>query len=192
MDGISKFWSPLVQALLPYTPGEQPKGERPIKLNTNENPYGPSPSVLDAIRAATTDDLRLYPDPASSDLARAIADTHGLTPDHVFLGNSSDEVLAHAFNGLFRGKDAILFPDITYSFYVTYCILYEIAFRQIPVRSDFTIDVRDYACPNGGIVITNPNAPTGIMLKQSRIEDACSAKPGCGGASGRGLRGLWR
>lgn len=174
---MSTFWSPLVQSLVPYTPGEQPKGRRFVKLNTNENPYGPSPRVLDAIRAATNDDLRLYPDPTSSDLAQAIADTHGLTADHVFLGNSSDEVLAHAFNGLFRGKGAILFPDITYSFYVTYCTLYEIAFRQVPLRPDFTLDPQDYGGPNGGIILTNPNAPTGIALGLPAIEDILRRNP---------------
>jgi histidinol-phosphate aminotransferase len=171
MDIASRFWSPQIQALAPYTPGEQPHGQRFIKLNTNENPYGPSPSVLEAISAATDDDLRLYPDATSIELARTIAKTHGLTDDHVFLGNSSDEVLAHAFNGLFRGKGAVLFPDITYSFYVTYCALYEIRFRQIPLRSDFTLEPHDYDEPNGGIVIANPNAPTGIALRLSQIEE---------------------
>ncbi|MFJ1292639.1 histidinol-phosphate transaminase [Paracoccus yeei] len=174
---MSTFWSPLVHDLVPYTPGEQPKGQRFVKLNTNENPYGPSPRALEAIRAAVNDNIRLYPDPTSSDLAQAIADTHGLTADHVFLGNSSDEVLAHAFNGLFRGKGAVLFPDITYSFYITYCTLYEIAFRQVPLRADFTIDPQDYGGPNGGIIITNPNAPTGIALGLSAIEDILRRNP---------------
>ncbi|MCJ8139964.1 pyridoxal phosphate-dependent aminotransferase [Falsirhodobacter halotolerans] len=174
---MSTLWSPLVHDLVPYTPGEQPKGQRFVKLNTNENPYGPSPRVLNAIRAATNDDLRLYPDPTSSELAQAIADTHGLTADHVFLGNSSDEVLAHAVNGLFRGKGAILFPDITYSFYVTYCMLYEIAFRQVLLRSDFTIDPLDYVGPNGGIILANPNAPTGIALGLPAIEDILRRNP---------------
>lgn len=174
---VNKFWSPLIHTLVPYAPGEQPKGQRFVKLNTNENPYGPSPRVLDAIRAATNDDLRFYPDPTSSELAQAIADTHGLTADHIFLGNSSDEVLAHAFNGLFRGKGTILFPDITYSFYVTYCMLYEIAFRQVALRADFTIDPQDYGSPNGGIVLTNPNAPTGIALGLSAIEDILRRNP---------------
>lgn len=171
MGNVSKFWSPHVQALAPYTPGEQPHGQRFIKLNVNENPYGPSPLVLEAIRSATDDNLRLYPDPASTGLARAIAETHGLTEDHVFLGNSSDEVLAHAFNALFRGKGTVLFPDISYSFYVTYCALYEIPFKQIPLRSDFALDPHDYKESNGGIVIANPNAPTGIALGLSQIED---------------------
>lgn len=173
----TKFWSPLVQSLTPYTPGEQPKDKRFIKLNTNENPYGPSPRVLDAIRAATNDDLRLYPDPASTELTEAIAQTYGLTADSVFLGNSSDEVLAHSFNGLLRGKGAILFADITYSFYTTYCTLYEIAFRQVPLRTNFTLDPADYTCPNGGIVITNPNAPTGIALTLAEIEGILQRNP---------------
>lgn len=177
MDTASRFWSPHIQTLTPYTPGEQPHGQRFIKLNTNENPYGPSPRVLEAILAATNDDLRLYPDPASTGLARAIAETHGLTEDHVFLGNSSDEVLAHAFNGLFRGKGTVLFPDITYSFYMTYCALYEIRFRQIPLRPDFTLNPYDYDEPNGGIVIANPNAPTGIALGLSHIEDVLQRNP---------------
>lgn len=170
-DIASRFWSPQIQALAPYTPGEQPHGHRFIKLNTNENPYSPSPDVLEAIWAATNDDLRLYPDATSTELARAIAETHGLTDDQVFLGNSSDEVLAHAFNGLFRGKGTVLFPDATYRFYVAYCALYEIRFRQIPRRSDFTLEPQDYDEPNGGIVIANPSAPTGIALGLSQIEE---------------------
>lgn len=174
---VSRFWSPSVEKLVPYTPGEQPKGRRFIKLNTNENPYGPSPLALEAIHAATSDELRLYPDPTSSDLAEAIAASFGLEADHVFLGNSSDEVLAHAFNGLFRGKGEILFPDITYSFYVTYCTLYDIPFQQVPLRPDFTLSPEDYEIPNGGIVLTNPNAPTGIALGLDSIEALLRAHP---------------
>lgn len=177
MDTANKFWSPQVQNLVPYQAGEQPQGQRMIKLNTNENPYGPSPRAIEAIQTATTDDLRLYPNPSSTSLADAIADTYGLTSEHVFLGNSSDEVLAHAFNAFFRGKDAVLFPDITYSFYTTYCSLYEIEFRQVPLKSDFSIDLPSFDKPNGGIIITNPNAPTGIALGLADIEALLRLNP---------------
>jgi histidinol-phosphate aminotransferase len=166
---VSRLWSSLVNELVPYTPGEQPKGQTFIKLNTNENPYGPSPLAIEAIRAATSDDLRLYPDPTASALRRAIGEAHGLTEDHVFVGNGSDEVLAHAFNAFFRGKGPVLFPDVTYSFYPTYCKLYDVPFRTIALDAGFGIAPEDYRGPCGGIVIANPNAPTGVALPLDAI-----------------------
>ena len=167
---MSRFWSPVVQSLTPYTPGEQPQMQRLVKLNTNESPYGPSPKALAAIRQQTSDDLRLYPDPEGVALKRAIADLHGLDPKQVFLGNGSDEVLAHVFLALLKQTDAVLFPVITYSFYPVYCKLFGIEYKNIPLGPDFEIQVADYESPNGGIIFPNPNAPTGRSIPRSEIE----------------------
>jgi histidinol-phosphate aminotransferase len=167
---MSRFWSPVVQTLTPYVPGEQPQMERLVKLNTNESPYGPSPKAIAAIAAETTDDLRLYPDPEGARLKQAIATLHGLDPKQVFLGNGSDEVLAHVFQGLLKQKSPILFPDITYSFYPVYCKLFGIEYDTIPLNADFAINLDDYAKLNGGIIFPNPNAPTGRSIPRSEIE----------------------
>ena len=151
-------------------PGEQPKQANLIKLNTNECPFGPSPKVLDAIRAEIADSLRLYPDPNAERLCVAVANHFSLRPDNVFAGNGSDEVLAHTFYGLLNHGLPVLFPDISYSFYPVYCQLYNIEARQIPVRDDFSVAVADYRGDNGGIVIANPNAPTGMLLPLADIE----------------------
>jgi histidinol-phosphate aminotransferase len=166
---MSRFWSKTVKNLTPYVPGEQPKLSQLIKLNTNESPYGPSPKALAAIASANTDGLRLYPDPNSDSLKQAIAKVHGLKSDQVFVGNGSDEVLAHAFLGLLKHEDPILFPDITYSFYPVYCNLYDIAFENIPLQEDFSIDIKKYIRKNGGIIFPNPNAPTGRALPLADI-----------------------
>ncbi len=158
------YWSPVTRRLTPYVPGEQPKLDRLVKLNTNENPYGPSPRVLEAIRAELSDALRLYPDPSAERLKQAVADYYGVTPAQVFVGNGSDEVLAHTFQGLLQHPAPLLFPDITYSFYPVYCGLYGIDFETVPLAEDFTLRVADYVRPNGGIVFANPNAPTGCPL----------------------------
>ena len=171
---MSRFWSKTVKELTPYVPGEQPKLSQLIKLNTNESPYGPSPKALAAIAAANTEALRLYPDPNSDVLKQSIAKLHGLTPNQVFIGNGSDEVLAHVFLGLLKHEHPILFPDITYSFYPVYCKLYDIAFENIPLSDDFSISVDDYLKKNngdnGGIIFPNPNAPTGKALPLKDIE----------------------
>jgi len=174
---MSRFWSEIVHALTPYTPGEQPQIEQLIKLNTNENPYGPSPKVLEAITDASSDDLRMYPDPNSTDLKQTIASYHGLTLNEVFVGNSSDEVLAHAFRGLLKQDKPLLFPDITYSFYPVYCALFDIEYQQIPLRADFSLNIDDYPLENGGIIFANPNAPTGISLARSEIEALLKRHP---------------
>src|SRR5512139_3481760 len=161
---MSQYWSAVVHGLTPYVPGEQPKLANLVKLNTNENPYGPSPKVLDAVRAEAADTLRLYPDPNSDRLRAGIARYHGVDADQVFVGNGSDEVLAHAFVALLKHDKPILFPDITYSFYPVYCGLYEIAHRGIPLTDSFEIRVDDYLVPNGGVIFPNPNAPTGRLL----------------------------
>jgi len=171
---MSRFWSKTVKELTPYVPGEQPKLSQLIKLNTNESPYGPSPKALAAIAAANTEALRLYPDPNSDALKQSIAKLHGLTANQVFVGNGSDEVLAHVFLGLLKHEDPILFPDITYSFYPVYCKLYGMAFDNIPLSDDFSISVSDYLKKNngrnGGIIFPNPNAPTGKALPLKDIE----------------------
>lgn len=167
---MSRYWSKVVQGLTPYVPGEQPKLANLIKLNTNESPYGPSRRVLEALRGEIGDSLRLYPDPASDRLRAAIAKRHGLTPNHVFVGNGSDEVLAHVFLGLLKHDKPVLFPDITYSFYPVYCGLYDIACEQLPLNAQFEIAVDDYLKPNGGIVFPNPNAPTGCLVPVADIE----------------------
>lgn len=166
---MSKFWSAFVHDLVPYVPGEQPKIANLVKLNTNENPYGPSPAALAAMQAALGDELRLYPDPNGEVLKRAVADYYGVPPDHVFVGNGSDEVLAHVFHGLLRHAEPILFPDITYSFYPVYCGLYGVPFRTLPLTERFEIDFADYEQPNGGIIFPNPNAPTGVLAPLEAI-----------------------
>ncbi len=167
---MSQYWSDVVRGLTPYVPGEQPKVANLIKLNTNENPYGPSPKVLAALQAEIGDNLRLYPDPNSDKLKRAIADFHGVSADQVFVGNGSDEVLAHTFLALLKHDAPLLFPDITYSFYPVYCRLYGIDYREIPLTESFEIRVDDYLQKNGGIIFANPNAPTGRLLQVAEIE----------------------
>ena len=167
---MSKFWSKIVHQLTPYVPGEQPKINNLVKLNTNENPYGPSPKVLEALQKEAADTLRLYPDPNSDALKKAIAEYHGLSVNQVFVGNGSDEVLAHTFNALLKHDLPILFPDVTYSFYPVYCGLYEINFETVALSNAFEIQVDDYLKPNGGIIFPNPNAPTGRVLSLSEIE----------------------
>ena len=166
---MSKFWSPFVKDLVPYVPGEQPKMERLVKLNTNENPYGPSPKVIEAIRAELGDSLRLYPDPNCDALKQAIAGYYGVRSNQVFVGNGSDEVLAHIFHGLFQHGRPLLFPDVTYSFYPVYCGLYNIPFHTVALDAHFRIRVEDYERPNGGIIFPNPNAPTGCLLPLTAI-----------------------
>ena len=174
---MSKFWSPFVKDLVPYVPGEQPKLDKLVKLNTNENPYGPSPKAIAAMQAEVNDNLRLYPDPNSDRLKQAVADYYGVQTAQVFVGNGSDEVLAHAFHGLFQHGQPLLFPDISYSFYPVYCGLYGIDFVQVPLDEQFQIRVEDYARPNGGIIFPNPNAPTGCGLALEAIERLLKANP---------------
>lgn len=174
---MSRYWSAVVHGLTPYVPGEQPKLANLVKLNTNENPYGPSPKVIEAVRAEAADTLRLYPDPNSDRLRTGIAAYHGVTPDQVFVGNGSDEVLAHAFMALLKHEQPILFPDISYSFYPVYCGLYEIAHRAVPLTESFEIRVDDYLTPNGGIIFPNPNAPTGRLLALGELERLLAGNP---------------
>lgn len=172
---MSKYWSSLVHDLTPYVPGEQPKGDRLIKLNTNENPYGPSPRVLAALAREAAETLRLYPDPNGDQLKEAVAEFYGVSAAQVFVGNGSDEVLAHCFQGLLKQELPILYPDITYSFYPVYCGLYGIAYEDLPLNGHYQIDLDDYQRPNGGIIFPNPNAPTGCLLPLDAIQSLLEA-----------------
>jgi histidinol-phosphate aminotransferase len=166
---VSRFWSPVVHDLSPYVPGEQPKLDGLIKLNTNENPYPPSPQVLAAI-AAATDRLHLYPDPGAASLRETIAAYYHVAPEQVFAGNGSDEVLAHSFLGLLKHDAPLLFPDITYSFFPVWSQLYGINYEQVPLDAAMRVQVTDYRRPCGAIILPNPNAPTGIGLPRATIE----------------------
>tara|TARA_R100001129_G_scaffold15156_5_gene9897 strand:+ start:4222 stop:5277 length:1056 start_codon:yes stop_codon:yes gene_type:complete len=172
---MSRFWSKIVHDLEPYVPGEQPKIEGLIKLNTNENPYPPSPKALEAIRRATDETLRLYPDPVSAELRETIAATFDLGSENIFVGNGSDEVLAHTFMGLLKQDGPLLFPDITYSFYPVYCGLYGIEAKKIPLGDDMSVEIEAYSGPAGAIILPNPNAPTGIALPLSDIRKLAEA-----------------
>lgn len=174
---MSKFWSPIVSQLKPYVAGEQPRISNLVKLNTNENPYGPSPKAIAAITAEAGERLRLYPDPSSTRLRQAIANLHGVEIGEVFVGNGSDEVLAHAFQALLKHEKPLLYPDVTYSFYPVYCLLYGIEAQQIPLDQDFLIRLSDYDRECGAIIIANPNAPTGIALSLSEIESLVASHP---------------
>jgi histidinol-phosphate aminotransferase len=174
---MSVFWNSRVKNLSPYIPGEQPKDRQFIKLNTNENPYPPSPGVIEALRKAAGETLRLYPDPASTELREAAARSCGLRAEQVFPGNGSDEVLAFAFAAFF-GNGSLLFPDITYSFYPVYAELWNIPFRTIPLREDFSVDPGVYIeaqAASGGPVIANPNAPTGMALPLTGVRKIAEA-----------------
>ena len=164
-----KFWSPIVNDLDPYVPGEQPQDLQYIKLNTNESPYPPAPAVSAVLAGFDCARLRRYPDPESLALRDALAAYHGLARDQLFVGNGSDEVLAHAFHALLQKPAPLQFADISYSFYPVYCALYRIEFETVPLNAEFRIDVDAYRPGNGGIIIANPNAPTGIALPLAAI-----------------------
>ncbi len=166
---MNDLWSECIRGLEPYVPGEQPAIPHLIKLNTNENPYPPSPMALAAIRQAANEDLRLYPDPDSRELKRVIAGMHGLSPGHVFVGNGSDEILAHTFLALLKHRQPVLFPDISYSFYPVYCGLYGIEYSAVPLDADLQVRIEDYLRPNGGVVLPNPNAPTGSAIGRGEM-----------------------
>ncbi|WP_461247848.1 histidinol-phosphate transaminase [Treponema sp. R6D11] len=164
---MSEFWNSRIKKLSPYTPGEQPKDRQIIKLNTNENPYPPSPKVIEAIKNSASERLRLYPDPECTAFREAAAVRYGVKPQEVFAGNGSDEILAFAFGAFFESGEKvgqILFPDITYSFYPVYANLWEIPYRAIALTQDFLINIKDYKIPSGGVVFPNPNAPTAVAL----------------------------
>ena len=168
---MSRFWSRLTHDLQPYVPGEQPRMADLVKLNTNESPFGPSPRALQAIRDEATDTLRLYPDPQAIALRTALADYHKVRPEQVFVGNGSDEVLAHAFVALLKHDAPLLFPDITYSFYPVYCRLFGIDYKTVPLDQAMRIRLADYRRPAGAVIIPNPNAPTAIALSRAEIAE---------------------
>lgn len=167
---MSQYWSQIIHELKPYVPGEQPRGNNIIKLNTNENPYPPSPRVIDAIVKKADASLRRYPDPNCDALKQVLADYYAVNRKNVFVGNGSDEVLALSFISFFKQSQPILFPDISYSFYEVYCSLFDIENVRIPLTEDFDISLSDYAQPNGGIIFPNPNAPTGMLLSLNQIK----------------------
>lgn len=179
-----RLWSKKTQDLTPYIPGEQPRDRQFIKLNTNENPYPPAPGVLETLQSFPVERLKLYPDPTGLKLKTTIAEYYGLPIDKVFVGNGSDEVLAMAFLAFFnraadpkaaQSTEQIVFPDVTYSFYPVYTNLYEIPFRQVPLNEDFSIPVESFKEPSAGIVLANPNAPTGIALPLDEIAQLAAA-----------------
>lgn len=161
---MSKYWSEITKKIMPYTPGEQPKDKKYVKLNTNECPYPPSPKVIDAIKTAANENLRLYPDPNCDDLRDTIAEYYGLEKNQVFVGNGSDEVLAFSFMAFFNPGGPILFPDITYSFYPVYAGLFNIDFEVVYLDEEFNVPIDKFYKNNGGIVISNPNAPTAKFM----------------------------
>ncbi|MBX2883760.1 MAG: histidinol-phosphate transaminase [Granulosicoccus sp.] len=172
---MDRYWSDRVRQLHPYVPGEQPRDQPFIKLNTNENPYAPSPRVISAIKDCADARLRLYPDPESNALRDTIAASLEVGRENVFVGNGSDEVLALTFQAFFSGTGSLLFPDISYSFYPVYCGLFGIEPRQIPLADDFSLDLRPYLNSaregNAGIIFPNPNAPTSIALGLGAITE---------------------
>lgn len=167
---MSKYWSEITKSIEPYVCGEQPKDKKYIKLNTNESPYPPSPKVLEAIKNAANGDLRLYPDPDCDEFRKAIAEYYNLSKDEIFIGNGSDEVLAFSFLTFFNTNETIIFPDISYSFYPVYAGLYNLNYRLARLENDFSIPVSEFAEKNGGVIIPNPNAPTGKCLDTDSIK----------------------
>ena len=169
-------WEDNVKRVVPYVPGEQPK-RKVIKLNTNENPYPPSPKVREVLSNYDIDELRLYPDVNAGELGMALAKYYGLNSNQVFVGVGSDDVLAIAFMTFFNSDKEILFPDITYSFYDVWADLYKIPYRMVELNDEFRINIEDYLVPNGGIVIPNPNAPTGVEKDVRELEKIVAKNP---------------
>lgn len=161
---MSRYWSETTKKIKPYVPGEQPRDRKYIKLNTNENPYPPSPQALEAIRKAADETLRLYPDPTCDELRATISRVYGLRKEQIFVGNGSDELLAFSFPAFFSPGKPILFPDITYSFYPVYCNLFHIPHELVRLDEEFSVPVEGFLRQNGGIIIANPNAPTGRYM----------------------------
>lgn len=174
---MNRYWSKRIQDIVPYTPGEQPKDQRFIKLNTNECPYPPSPKAVEAIREAAGDSLRLYPDPECVDLRAAIAQREGLEISQVFCGNGSDEILAFAFQAFFDSEREVVFPRITYSFYPVYTSFFGLRRREVPMEPDFSSPIDLLCGNNGGVVLANPNAPTGLAVGLDTVEKLLAANP---------------
>ncbi|BCG58741.1 histidinol-phosphate transaminase [Paenibacillus sp. URB8-2] len=167
---MNKYWSETIKGIAPYVPGEQPRAGRLVKLNTNENPYPPSPKVLEAMREAVTDKLRLYPDPNCSRLRETASRHYGIPAEQIFAGNGSDEILAFCFKAFFDPGDTILFPDITYNFYEVYGELFGVSYRTVPLTESFDVPVEEFIPSNDGVILANPNAPTGKTISLEDIE----------------------
>ncbi len=174
---MSRFLNENLKGLIAYTPGEQPRDKKYIKLNTNESPYPPSPQVLDAISKGEILDLRLYSDPLCKTLKEKIAKRYDVDAENVFVSNGSDESLNFFFMAFCGKKQPVVFPDITYGFYKVFCELYGIDYEMIPLMEDFSINIDDYLGINKNIVIANPNAPTGLAMPLSSIEKIVSSNP---------------
>ena len=170
-------WEENVRRVIPYTPGEQPKERDIVKLNTNENPYPPSPMVLEAVSAVDVDGYRKYPAPDAGSLVSAIAKNYGVEEENVFVGVGSDDVLAMSFLTFFDSDKKLLFPDVTYSFYDVWADLFNIKYETVPLDDDFRIRAEDYFCDNGGIIFPNPNAPTGVAMAVPEIERIVKNNP---------------
>jgi histidinol-phosphate aminotransferase len=172
-----KNWQNNIRRVVPYVPGEQPKASGIIKLNTNENPYPPSPKVADAVKGLDIDSLRLYPDPCVTDLVNEIADYYGIGHDQVFVGVGSDDVISMAFLTFFNSDKPVLFPDVSYSFYSVWGDVYRIPYEQVPLDDEFRIVSSDYYRENGGIIFPNPNAPTALYKELDGVEDIVAHNP---------------
>ena len=168
-------WENNVRRVVPYVPGEQPKDTNVVKLNTNENPYPPSPNVRKALDDFDCGKMRLYPDPEASVLVDAIAENYGVKPEQVFVGVGSDDVISMAFLTFFNSDKPVLFPDVTYSFYDVWAEVYRIPYKQMPLDENFRINAKDYMTENGGIIFPNPNAPTGVLESVDMIEEIVKA-----------------
>jgi len=166
---MSKFWNEKVKSIEPYIPGEQPKDKKYIKLNTNENPYPPSPKAIEAMKNAVNEDLKLYPDPTCSNLIEKIADFYNVNEEEIFVGNGSDEILAFSFMAFFSKDKKILFPDISYTFYKVYAELLDLNYELVKIDEDFNIPLEKFKAQNGGIIIPNPNAPTAKFIDVSEL-----------------------
>ncbi|WP_342505551.1 histidinol-phosphate transaminase [Sporosarcina sp. FSL K6-2383] len=174
---MSKFWSSMVKRTEPYVPGEQVNQQKIVKLNTNENPYPPSPKVMEAIRGEMERNLQLYPSPTADDLRETIGRQYGLTADEVFVGNGSDEVLAFSFMAFFEPGQPIRFPDVTYSFYPVYAKLFDIPYEEVPLNRDFTLQIDKFFQSKGGVILPNPNAPTSLYAELDTIEEIVKNNP---------------
>lgn len=173
---MNKYVNELVNQIEPYVPGEQPQDKKYVKLNTNENPYGPSPKVIEAMKDAINEDLRLYPDAECRSFRKALCDYYSINPDEVFVGNGSDEILAFCFKAFFTKGKNVLFPDISYSFYPVYSNIFELDTKQIPLDEDFNVPLEKMMNePNCGVVLPNPNAPTGKFIEISKLKKLVEA-----------------
>lgn len=166
-----KAWEKNIRKVVPYVPGDQPKGDKLVKLNTNENPYPPSPNVQRALQEMDYDRLRKYPDPAASELVHVLAEYYGLEDNQVFVGVGSDDVIAMSFLTFFNSEKPILFPDVSYSFYKVWADLFDVPYETPKLDESFCIRPEDYCKENGGVIFPNPNAPTGLLLPLESVEE---------------------